>query len=121
MAEKPTVRSLITTLSVLFLIVSITGCIAVSRSVRQSGPTSGVGEVVTAGGQWEIDQAWQCQFLPRFELDRERAEFDAASAAWLEDGWELADFEVVSLPDVEGRAEQVCLVGTFRRWAVMDP
>jgi hypothetical protein len=121
MAEKYAVRSAIRAIPVLFLIVSMAGCIAVSRTVRQAGPTSGVGEVVTAGGQWEIDQAWQCKHLPHFELAQERAEFDAASAAWLEEGWELADFEVVSVPDGEGRSEQVCLVGTFRRWAVMDP
>jgi hypothetical protein len=121
MAEKSRVRTAIRALPALFLIVSMAGCIAVSRNVRQTGPTSGVGEVVTAGGQWEIDQAWQCQLPPRFELARERGEFVAASAGWLDEGWELVDFEVVSLPDGNGSPEQVCLVGTFRRWVVMDP
>jgi hypothetical protein len=121
MAKKNGVRAVIRALSVLFLIVSMAGCIAVSRNVRQAGPTSGVGAVVPARGQWEIDQAWQCQHPPRFELARERSEFHAASAGWLEDGWELVDFEVISLPDGEGSPEQVCMVGTFRRWVVMDP
>jgi hypothetical protein len=108
------------TASIPFLLVSMVGCIAVERNVRRD-MTSGAGEYVTARGQWQVEQEWQCRDAPVFALERERAGFDRASAAWLEDGWELAQFDVVSLPGGETRADRVCLVGTFRRWATTDP
>ena len=91
-------------------VVFTSGCIAVSRQVSREPVTSGAGAGVIAGGQWEVEQEWQCSSPERFELERERELFNAASEIWFEDGWEMAGFDVVELD------ERVCLVGTFRRW-----
>ena len=92
------------------------GCIAVSREITRETVTSPAGAAVTGGGHSEIEQEWVCREVPRFDLERERAAFDGSCADWLAEGWELADFDVVSLPGTGGEPSQTCLVGTFRRW-----
>lgn len=92
------------------------GCIAVSREVRHLPPTSGADNDVTGGGRWEVDQAWQCRDAEALVLEDERADLRRTIAAWLDDGWELDEFDVVRLPGTSDRREELCLVGTFRRW-----
>jgi hypothetical protein len=98
------------------LLLSTAGCISVSRQVHRDGVTSSAADAVTAGGRWEIEQEWECSPADRFYLGVERDSFDRASASRLERGWDLADFDLVTVPDSAGTPDQVCLVGTFRRW-----
>ena len=103
----------------LWILISFVGCIAVSREVRREVP-SGAAMAVSERGQWEFDQEWQCRQSKQFELDAERRDFDDARESWVEHGWELTDVSVVPLPATGDAAEQICLVGSYRRWVASD-
>ena len=105
---------------VLLLLSSTAGCIAVSREITRQGVTSPGAVPVTDRGHWEVEQEWQCKRPSMFDLDEERTTFNGVSAVWFEDGWELSDFDVVTVPDENGQPERICLVGTFRRWLESD-
>jgi hypothetical protein len=113
-------RSLFSGGSVLLLALSAAGCIAVSREITRQGVTSPAVAPVTDRGQWEVEQEWQCERPVAFDLERERATFNGLSAVWMEEGWEMADFDLVTVPDRDGQPDRICLVGTFRRWVVYD-
>lgn len=112
-------RSLVMALLALWILISLVGCIAVSREVRREVP-AGAATVVPDRGQWEFDQEWQCRSSQQFELDQERREFEDAREAWFDLGWELTDVSVVPIPATAELSEQICLVGSYRRWIDID-
>jgi hypothetical protein len=96
----------------LLAVGALTGCIAVSR---ETVPSRG-GVPVSDRGHWDAEQVWQCRPAGEFSLAGERASFQSTVDGRLDDGWDLADFDVVSIPEASRDGEQVCLVATFRRW-----
>jgi hypothetical protein len=107
-------RRIVWTILAFWALTGAVGCIAVSREVRREVPPGTAG-AVSDGGQWEVEQEWQCRASREFELDRERREFDDAREGWLDLGWELTGISVVPVPASADAPDRICLVGSYRR------